>query len=91
MAAGLSASSSTTTTISTAITTATVSGTDCQPKRSASRARTGRNTSCPDALPAASSPITNPRLATNHRFATAAASPTIPVPEPMPTSTPQVR
>ena len=55
------------------------------------RARSGRNTSWPAALAAVSSPIARPLLATNQRFATAAAMPTAPAPEPMPTITPQVR
>ncbi len=73
------------------MTSATVQGTLRQPMDCAMLARIGRNTSCPLAFPAVSKPTTRPRRSTNQRFAIAAASPTIPAPEPIPTSTPQVR
>ncbi len=73
------------------MTSATTQGTLRQPSDCVRLARNGRKISCPLAFPAVSSPTTSPRRSVNQRFATAAASPTIPAPDPMPTSTPQVR
>ena len=87
---GLSASISSTRGISRTNTAATAHGTLCQPKCCARLARNGRKMSWPLALLAVSNPTTRPRLATNQRFATAVARPTMPAPEPTPTSTPQV-
>ena len=91
MAAGLSGSISSTTGISARITPATTSGTMCQVWETTRLASSGRNTSWPEALLAVSSPTTRPRRCTNQRLAMAVASPTMPAPEPSPTSTPQVR
>src|SRR5208283_947433 len=91
IAAGLSGSISSTSGISARITAATTVGTVCQPCDTTRLASSGRKTNCPLALPAVSSPTTRPRRATNQRLATAVARPTIPAPEPSPTSTPQVR
>jgi hypothetical protein len=54
-------------------------------------ASSGRKTSCPAALAAVSNPMANPFRFANQRFATAAAMPIAPAPEPMPTISPQVR
>ena len=89
--AGLSGSISSTTGISARITPATTSGTMCQVCETTRLASNGRKTNWPEALLAVSSPTTSPRRCTNHRLAIAVASPTIPAPEPSPTSTPHVR
>src|SRR5271166_1763230 len=57
--------------------------TPCQPKCSATRASNGRKTSCPAAAAEKSRPIAKPFRSTNHRFATVAAMPTAPAPEPI--------
>jgi hypothetical protein len=60
-----------------------------QPLCSAAAATTGRNTSCPVALPAVRMPVTRPRRRTNQRCATVAANTSAIEPVPSPTSTPQ--
>ena len=59
-----------------------------QPKRSVSSAISGKNTSCPVAELAESSPTTRPRRWVNQRVATVAASTMAVRPEPTPTTTP---
>ncbi len=78
IAAGLSGSISSTTGISARITPATTSGTMCQVCETTRLASSGRNTNCPEALLAVSSPTTSPRRCTNQRLAIAVASPTMP-------------
>ena len=89
--AGLSGSISSTTGIRHRITPATTSGTMCQVCDTTRLASSGRKTNWPEALPAVSNPTTSPRRCTNQRLAMAVARPTIPAPDPSPTSTPQVR
>ena len=62
-----------------------------QPDDSASTATSGRNTSCPVALPAVRTPVTSPRERVNQRLATVAANTSAIEPVPSPTSTPQHR
>lgn len=52
--------------------------------------RPGKKINCPVAEAAVRSPVTNPRLATNHRFATVAAKTRAIEPVPVPTITPHV-
>ena len=51
----------------------------------------GRNTNCPLAVAAVSTPVTTPRRATNHRDATVLAKTVAMQPEPAPTTTPHSR
>ena len=67
---------------------ATISAAARQPLCSTTRARSGRNTSCPVALAADSAPSTMPRRSSNHRVATTAASTIDVTPVPVPTNTP---
>ena len=68
-----------------------VTPTHRQPRPSASRVSTGRNTSWPLAVAAVSAPVTRPRLATNHRVATVLANTVAMQPEPVPTTSPHSR
>src|SRR4051794_12076470 len=67
---------------------ATISDAQRQPWRVVTSATTGRKISCPVALAAVSTPVTNPRRASNQRFATVATKPIEIAPVPTPTSTP---
>ena len=60
-----------------------------QPCAVASAATSGRNTSCPVAPAAVSTPVTRPRWRTNHRLVTVATKVIAIDPVPTPTSSPQ--
>ena len=91
MSAGRSRRNTTTTGTTARALMAIVTPTHRHPTPSASRERTGRNTSWPLAVAAVRAPVTRPRRATNHRLATVDAKTVAMQPDPTPTTTPQSR